>query len=107
MTSFNNREKVFEDKFARDADLKFKAESRRNKLLAIWAADKLGLEGAAVEDYIKSVRKADLAEAGDEDLFRKIQADFKAKPVTVTDVELRTAIHTFLAQAIQQIETGT
>ncbi len=107
MTSFDNRKKAFEDKFAHDADLKFKAESRRNKMLATWAAKKLGIDGAALEDYIKAVRKSDLAEAGDDDVFRKVQADFKAKSITVTDAELRTVMQDYLAEAVKQIETGT
>ena len=64
MTTFDNREKAFENKFARDADLKFRAESRRNKVLAEWAAEKLGITGDAVADYVKAVRKADLAREG-------------------------------------------
>jgi hypothetical protein len=106
MTTFNNRERAFEDKFAHDADLKFKAEARRNKLLGAWAAAKLGHTGPAADDYIKSVRKADLAEAGDDDVFRKIQADFKAGQVAVSDAELRSAIDTYLAEAVKQIESG-
>ena len=61
MTTFDEREKAYEKKFAHDQDLKFKAESRRNKLMAEWAAAKLGITGAAVDDYVKAVRKADLA----------------------------------------------
>ena len=64
MTQFEDREKAFEKKFAHDAELKFKAESRRNKALAEWAGARLGLSGADLEDYVKAVRKADLAEKG-------------------------------------------
>lgn len=105
MTGMSDREKGFENKFARDADLKFKAEARRNKLLGTWAAAKLGLTGPEVDDYVKAVRKADLTEGGDEDVFRKVQGDFKAKNVAVSDTELRTAMHDYLAEAVQQIET--
>ena len=87
MTSFNDREKSFEKKFAMDEELKFRAEARRNKLLAQWAAEKLGLSGAAVDDYVKAVRKADLAEKGDEDVFRKIRKDLDDKGVRVPDAE--------------------
>ncbi|MEQ1697576.1 MAG: DUF1476 domain-containing protein [Hyphomicrobiaceae bacterium] len=107
MTSFDNRKKAFEDKFAHDADLKFKAEARRNKLLAVWAGGKMGFEGAALEDYIKSVRKADLAEAGDDDVFRKVREDLKAKSIAVTDAEIRTAMQEYLAEAVKQIESGS
>ena len=97
MTTFNDREKSFEKKFAMDEELKFKAEARRNKLLAQWAAEKLGLSGTAVDDYVKAVRKADLAEKGDEDVFRKIRKDFDDKGVRVPDAELRKAMADFLA----------
>ena len=95
MTSFNDREKSFEKKFAMDEELKFKAEARRNKLLAQWAAEKLGLSGAAVDDYVKAVRKADLAEKGDEDVFRKVKKDLDDKGVRVPDAELRKAMARF------------
>lgn len=104
MTTFDNREKGFENKFAHDQDLKFKAESRRNKLLAEWAAGKLGITGAAVEDYVKAVRKADLAEKGDEDLFRKVRADFDAKGVSISDADIRKQMSALLAEAVKQIE---
>jgi len=104
MTSFDEREKAFEKKFAMDQDLKFKAESRRNKMLAEWAAAKLGMPTAEVGDYIKAVRKADLEQKGDEDVFRKVRKDFDAKGVSVPDAELRKAIQDFLAKAIAQIE---
>ena len=89
MTTFDDRQKGFEKKFAHDAELKFKAESRRSKMLAEWAAAKMGLSGAAVEDYVKAVRKADLAEKGDDDVFRKVAADLADKGIKVTDAELR------------------
>jgi hypothetical protein len=85
MTTFDNREKAYESKFAHDQDLKFKAESRRNKMLAEWAGAKLGITGAALEEYIKAVRKADLAEKGDDDVFRKVKQDFADKGIAVTD----------------------
>jgi hypothetical protein len=105
MTTFNDREKSYEKKFAMDEELKFRAEARRNKLLAQWAAEKLGLSGTAVDDYVKAVRKADLVEKGDEDVFRKVRKDLDDKGVRVSDVELRKAIGDFLAVALQQIET--
>jgi hypothetical protein len=104
MTTFNDREKSFEKKFAMDEELKFKAESRRNRLLGQWAAAKLGLTGAAVDDYIKAVRKADLAQKGDEDVFRKVRKDLDDKGVALPDSELRKAMDDFLAQAAQQIQ---
>jgi hypothetical protein len=104
MTGFNDREKSFEKKFAMDEELKFRAEARRNKLLAQWVAEKLGLSGAAVDDYVKAVRKADLAEKGDEDVLRKVKKDLDDKGVSVPDGDLRKAMADFLLTAVQQIE---
>jgi hypothetical protein len=105
MTSFEDRERSFEKKFALDEELKFRSEQRRNRLLAEWAAGKLGMEGAAVDDYVKAVRKADLTSKGDEDVFRKVRADFDAKGVAVSDAELRRAMVDLLTTAVSQIET--
>jgi hypothetical protein len=107
MPTFDDREKAFEKKFALDQELAFKAESRRNKLLAEWAAGKLGITGPALDDYIKAVRKADLAEKGDNDVFRKLRKDFDDKGVTVTDAEIRKTMADFLAQAVRQVEAAT
>ena len=74
MTTFEEREKAFEKKFAHDQELKFKAEARRNKMLGEWAAGLLGITGEGVEDYVKAVVRADLAQKGDEDVFQKIRA---------------------------------
>jgi hypothetical protein len=106
MTTFEEREKAFERKFVHDQELKFKAEARRNKMLAEWAAEKLGLVGPAVEDYVKAVRKADLVEKGDHDLFRKIRKDFDDKGVEVADAEIRKAMLDFLAEAVRQVEAA-
>lgn len=105
MTTFDKREKGFEQKFAHDADLKFKAESRRNRALAEWAGAKLGLSGAELDEYIKAVRKADLAEKGDDDVFRKVKADLDAKGIAVTDTELRSFMAEALAKAVSDIES--
>lgn len=105
MTTFDEREKSFEKKFALDQDLKFRAESRRNKMIAEWAAAKLGITGAAVDDYIKAVRKADLEEKGDDDVFRKIRKDLDAKSLAVTDTEIREAMLRFLETAVNQIQS--
>lgn len=105
MSTFDDRQKGFENKFARDAELKFKAESRRNKMLGEWAAEHLGLSGEAVADLVKDVRRADLEEAGDDDVFRKVRAEFDAKGVSVTDDEIRAKMNEFLAAAVEEIET--
>lgn len=104
MTTFDEREKSYEKKFALDEELKFKSEQRRNKLLGEWAAGKLGLTGAAVDDYIKAVRKADLASKGDEDVIKKVWDDLRAKNVSVSESELRSAMADFMSKAVSQIE---
>jgi hypothetical protein len=104
MTTFDDRERSFEKKFAMDQELKFKAEARRNKLLGQWAAGKLGLSGTEVDDYVKAVRKADLAERGDQDVRRKIHQDFQQKGVDLPDAELSRVMAEFLAAAVAGIE---
>ena len=106
MTTFDDREKAFERKFALDQELRFKAESRRNKALAEWAGGRLGLAGADLDEYVKAVRRADLAEKGDEDVFRKIRKDLDAKGVAVSDAELRKKMGDLLAQAVRDIEAS-
>ena len=106
MTTFDKREEGFERKFALDEELLFKAGARRNKLLGLWAAEKLGLSGAEAEAYAKSVVMADFAEAGDEDVFRKIRDDFNAKAITASDTDIRTAMDSLLAKAVEQIKAG-
>jgi len=107
MTTFDEREKAFEKKFAMDQDLKFRAESRRNRMVAEWAAAKLGITGPAVDDYIKAVRKADLEEKGDDDVFRKLRKDFDEKGVAVSDNEIRDALFKFLGEAVTQVQKDT
>lgn len=104
MTTFDNREQAYEKKFAHDADLKFKAESRRNKAIAEWAAAKMGLTGASVDDYVKEVRRADLAEKGDDDVVRKIAADMAGKGIAGAEGEIRKMMGEFLAKAVEDIE---
>jgi hypothetical protein len=104
MTTFDDREQAFEKKFAHDQDLKFRAESRRNKLLAEWAAAKLGIMGTALEEYIKAVRRSDLEEKGDDDVFRKIRNDFDEGGVNIADAEIRKVMGEFLAKAVADIE---
>ena len=105
MTTFDEREKSFEKKFAHDQDLKFKAEARRNRMVATWAGAKLGITGTALDEYIKAVRKADLAEKGDDDVIRKIMKDFSDKGVAIDETELRRQMGEFLAKAVAEIES--
>src|SRR5690242_17728413 len=105
MTTFNKREEGFEQKFAHDEELRFRATARRNKLLGQWAAEKLGLSGAGADAYVKSVIKADLLEAGDEDVFRKIRSDFDAKGVDQSDHQIRRTMNELLGTAVEQIQS--
>ncbi|MEL6511650.1 MAG: DUF1476 domain-containing protein [Pseudomonadota bacterium] len=79
MTTFDDRENAFENKFAHDAEMQFKAEARRNKLLGLWAADLMGKSGDDAAEYAKEVIKADFEEAGHEDVVRKVAGDLGAK----------------------------
>ncbi|MCA0434812.1 MAG: DUF1476 domain-containing protein [Proteobacteria bacterium] len=106
MTTFDQRKEGFEKKFAHDEELRFKATARRNKLLGLWAAEKLGLSGAAAESYAKEVVAADFEEAGDEDVVRKVVADFKAKGVEQSDHQIRRTMDELLATAIDQIKSA-
>ncbi len=106
MTTFDKREEGFEKKFAHDEELRFKATARRNKLLGLWAADKLGLTGADADAYAKDVVAADFEEVGDEDVFRKVRRDFDAKNVAQSDHQIRRTMVDLLEQAIAQIKSG-
>jgi hypothetical protein len=106
MTTFDDREQAFERMFALDQDLKFRAEARRNRLLAEWAAAKLGIMGDQLQDYVRAVVKADLEEKGDEDVFRKLHNDFAAAGVKVSDTELRAAMGELLAKAVADIKAA-
>ena len=106
MSTFDKREDAFEAKFARDEELRFKAEARRNKLLGLWAAEKLGKTGDAASAYAKEVVAADFEEAGDDDVFRKVRSDFDAAGVDQSDHQIRRTMNELLAQAVTEIESG-
>jgi hypothetical protein len=106
MTTFDKREEGFEKKFAHDEELRFKANARRNKLLGLWAAEKIGLSGPAADAYAKEVVVADFEEAGDDDVFRKVKKDLDDKKVAVSDEQLRAMMTDLMATAIDQIKTG-
>ena len=103
MTTFDDREDKFEKQFAHDAALRFKAEARRNKLLGLWAAGLMGKDGEAAQAYAKEVIKADLEEAGDEDVFRKIRADFDAAGVDQSDHQIRRHMDECMEEAVKQV----
>jgi len=106
MTTFDRRKEGFEAKFARDEELRFKATARRNRLLGLWAAEKLGLEGAEAEAYARTVVNADFSEPGDEDVFRKVRADFNAKKIDQSDHQIRRTMDELMAKALEQIENA-
>jgi hypothetical protein len=107
MTSFDKREEGFEKKFAMDEEQKFKAEARRNKLLGLWAAEKLGISGDAAAAYAREVVAADFEEAGDGDVLRKVSGDLSAKGVAVTEAQVRAKMDELMVQAIIQVKAGT
>ena len=101
--AMDDRTKAFEDQYARDKELQFKVGARRNKLLGLWAAEQMGLKGDAATAYAKSVIESDFEESGDEDVFRKVMADLKAKKVDVSDHRLRKRMDELLAEASDQL----
>jgi hypothetical protein len=107
MSTFDKRQEGFEKKFAMDEELQFKAAARRNKLLGHWAAGKLGMSAEEADAYAKSVVLADFQEAGDDDVFRKIRADFDAKNVEQSDHQIRRTMDELMAQAIEQIRAAS
>jgi len=100
-TTFDDRENAFENKFAHDAQMQFKAEARRNKLLGLWAAEKMGLSGDEIDAYARAVVIADLEEAGDDDVYRKVAGDLEAKGLPTDEVRARMA--SLLAEAKAQV----
>ncbi|ATI42124.1 aldolase [Pacificitalea manganoxidans] len=100
MSTFDDREKAFENKFAHDAEMQFKAEARRNKLLGLWAADLLGKSGDDATAYARDVIRADFEEAGDEDVYRKVKADLGDKTDETT---LRSKMVELMARAKAQL----
>ena len=107
MTTFDKREEGFEKKFALDEEQKFKAEVRRNKLLGLWAAEKLGLSGDAATAYSKEVVAADFEQAGDQDVQNKVVNDLAAKGVAIAAAEVRVKMDDLMAQAVAQVKAGT
>ena len=106
MTTFDKREEGFEKKFALDEEQKFKAMARRNRLLGLWAAEKLGLSDEEANAYAKEVVAADFEEAGDNDVLHKVLKDLTAKGNAITEAELRAKMDELMAQAIAQVKAG-
>ena len=99
MSKFDEREKGFEKKFVKDEELQFKVNAKRNKYLGEWAAEKLGKLDTDKEEYVQEVIKSDFAEPGDEDVFRKIQGDFKKASISISDSEIREQMSSLLERA--------
>ena len=104
MSTFDEREKGFERKFANDQELEFKATARRNRMLGEWAAGLMGLENVA--EYAKAVVKSDFEQPGDEDVLRKVSQDLSGAGLSVGEGELRVKMDELLAQAREQVRTG-
>lgn len=100
MSTFEDRENAFENKYAHDAEMQFKAEARRNKLLGLWVAELLGKSAEEAAEYAKEVVKADFEEAGHEDVVRKVSGDVNGK---ITDDEIRAKMAELLVEAKAQI----
>lgn len=102
MTTFDDREHAFENKFARDEEFQFKVTARRNKLVGLWAAEKMGLTPEEADSYAKSVVQADFEEAGDEDVVRKLLGDLTNAGVETDDVAIRGMLDTKMVEARRQ-----
>ena len=105
MTTFDKRENEFERKFVHDEELRFKAAARRNKMLGLWAADKLGLSGAGAETYANEVVR-ECATQGEDDVFAKIRRDFQVKAITVSDHRIRRTMDELMLRAVADIKAG-
>lgn len=105
MSDFSDREKGFERKFAMDEELRFKANARRNKLLGLWAAEKLGKSGDDAEAYAKEVVISDFQAAGDDDVLAKVKADFDAAGVEQSEHQIRRTMDELMAQAVEQLQS--
>ena len=104
MTTFNDRERAFESKYALDQEQEFKAMSRRNRMLGQWAGEKLGKSGEELDAYAREVVRSDFQEAGDEDVFRKLAGDLQGK---VGEDEIRTQMARFLEEARAKVAEDT
>jgi len=102
-TTFDKREEGFEKKFAHDEELRFKANARRNRMLGMWAAEKLGLAGDAASGYAKDVV---MAELDGQDIAKKVQTDLEAKGVTVTEQDVRRTMNDFMEKALADIKAS-
>jgi hypothetical protein len=105
MSTFDKRKDAYESKFARDEELRFKATARRNKLLGLWAAEKLGKSGDEADAYAREVIRSDMEEAGDEDVFLKVKNDLDAANTGVSEHQIRRTMEEKMGEAVAQIES--
>jgi len=103
MTTFDDRERAFESKFAHDEELRFRVIARRNRLLGAWAARLMGLSDAEADAYAKDVIRADFEEAGEEDVIRKLLGDLTAAGIDTDDAKIREALAHKEVEARRQI----
>ena len=106
MTTFDDREKGFESKYALDQEQEFKAVARRNKLLGLWGAGKMGLSADSADQYAGAVVRADFEQPGEEDVYRKIAQDFEGAGLTVSEGEIRRKMDELASVAREQIRNG-
>lgn len=103
MSGFDDREHAFEKKYAQDQELQFKVQARRNKLLGLWAAQKMGLRPEEVDGYVKSVVISDFDEPGDDDVLRKILSDFEGAGVSIDRTQVRYEMDRLMTEAKRQL----
>ena len=106
MTTFDRREDAFENQFVHDEELRFKAEARRNRLLGVWAAEKLGKSGAEAEAYARALVESDVKQHGDANLVARIRADFEAAGVDQSKHRIERTMQELMARAIAEIKAG-
>ena len=107
MTTFEERREAYESKVSRDQELRFKALARRNRLIGLWAAEKLGKSGDDAQAYARGLVRTDMREVGDEDVFGNIRADFDKAGVAQSDHQIRRTMEELMVEAVAQIEAGT
>lgn len=106
MSNMKDRKEGFEKKFALDEELRFRATARRNKLLGLWVAQKLGKSGAEADAYAKDVVSSDFEEVGDQDVLRKVRKDLDGAEISLSELQLRSAMDEFMAQAVEQLQNN-
>jgi hypothetical protein len=106
MTTFDKRQEGFEKQFARDEELRFKANARRNRMLGQWAAEKFGLAGPEADAYAKEVIAADFEEPGDDDVFRKLRRDFDTRGIAQSDHQIRRTMDELMEKAVAAVKAS-